>query len=65
MGGMLTWNHMLCLKMKPFLQIFTPILHWTELDVAGPPPHPYPYGSRGPPDLDLFMWRYGYRPQVD
>lgn len=43
-------------------KIFTPILHWIE-GKAGPPPKPlqYPYGSRGPKELDSFIRKYGYR----
>jgi len=46
-------------------KIFTPILHWTE-GKAGPAPKPlpYPYGSRGPKELDAFVRKYGYtRPE--
>jgi len=43
-------------------KIWTPILHWIE-GKAGPAPKPapYPYGSRGPKDLDTFIFRYGYK----
>ncbi|KAG6335637.1 hypothetical protein ID866_3453 [Astraeus odoratus] len=35
-------------------KIFTPILHWIDGKEEGEPPkpHPYPYGSRGPEQLD-------------
>jgi len=43
-------------------KIFTPILHWIEgRDGEAPIPHPYPYGSRGPKDLDDFTHKYGYK----
>ena len=43
-------------------QIFTPILHWIE-GVSGPRPKPvqYPYGARGPKELDAFVQKYGFR----
>ncbi|KAG9012651.1 Glucose-6-phosphate 1-dehydrogenase [Tulasnella sp. JGI-2019a] len=42
--------------------IFTPILHWIEgRDGDKPIPSPYPYGSRGPAELDDFTHKYGYR----
>ncbi|KAH9482678.1 Glucose-6-phosphate 1-dehydrogenase [Psilocybe cubensis] len=43
-------------------KIFTPILHWIE-GLEGPRPRPvqYPYGSRGPKELDAFIGKYGYR----
>ncbi|KAF8238693.1 glucose-6-P dehydrogenase [Tricholoma matsutake] len=43
-------------------KIFTPILHWID-GIDGPTPHPapYPYGSRGPEDLDRFIARYGFK----
>ncbi|KAJ7638830.1 glucose-6-phosphate 1-dehydrogenase [Roridomyces roridus] len=42
-------------------KIFTPILHWID-GKNGTPPHPssYPYGLRGPQDLDKFIQKYGY-----
>jgi glucose-6-phosphate 1-dehydrogenase len=43
-------------------KIFTPILHWIEgLGGARPRPSSYPYGSRGPKELDDFIARYGYK----
>lgn len=44
------------------LQIFTPILHWID-GLAGPRPRPvtYPYGSRGPKELDPFVSKYGFK----
>ncbi|KAH0839738.1 glucose-6-phosphate 1-dehydrogenase [Lanmaoa asiatica] len=43
-------------------KIFTPILHWIEGQTGAPPrPLPYPYGSRGPSQLDGFVERYGYK----
>jgi len=43
-------------------KIFTPILHWIE-GHSGPRPKPvqYPYGSRGPAELDSFVQKYGFR----
>ncbi|KAF8450733.1 glucose-6-phosphate 1-dehydrogenase [Boletus edulis BED1] len=41
-------------------KIFTPILHWIDGETA-PRPMPYPYGSRGPFELDAFIRRYGYK----
>jgi glucose-6-phosphate 1-dehydrogenase len=43
-------------------KIFTPILHSIE-GKAGPPPkiHPYPYGSRGPKELEPFIAGYGFK----
>ncbi|KAH9999333.1 glucose-6-phosphate dehydrogenase [Russula vinacea] len=42
-------------------KIFTPILHWIEgKDGVPPKPSPYPYGSRGPKDIDAFVRKYGY-----
>jgi len=47
-------------------KIFTPILHWID-GQSGPRPHPapYPYGSRGPKELDGFINKYGFRRNVD
>ena len=46
-------------------QIFTPILHWID-GKAGPAPKPvpYPYGSRGPKELDSFISKYGFKRTV-
>jgi len=43
-------------------KIFTPLLHWID-GKNGPPPRPvsYPYGSRGPKELDAFITKYGYK----
>ncbi|KAH9936944.1 glucose-6-P dehydrogenase [Amylocystis lapponica] len=43
-------------------KIFTPILHWIE-GKSGPGPKPvsYPYGARGPKELDAFIAKYGYK----
>nr|GAT59437.1 glucose-6-phosphate 1-dehydrogenase [Mycena chlorophos] len=43
-------------------KIFTPILHWIE-GKQGQRPRPvqYPYGSRGPKELDAFITKYGYK----
>jgi len=43
-------------------KIFTPILHWID-GTDGPVPKPasYPYGSRGPKELDPFIQKYGYK----
>jgi glucose-6-phosphate 1-dehydrogenase len=44
------------------VQIFTPILHWIEgKDGQAPRPVPYPYGSRGPKELNDFVAKYGYK----
>jgi len=47
-------------------KIFTPILHWID-GFSGPKPRPvpYPYGSRGPKELDAFIEKYGYTRNVD
>lgn len=43
-------------------KIFTPILHWIDGKAGTPPkPEPYPYGSRGPKELQAFIERYGYQ----
>ncbi|KAG9052988.1 Glucose-6-phosphate 1-dehydrogenase [Serendipita sp. 407] len=43
-------------------KIFTPILHWIEGKSGQPPrPKPYPYGSRGPKELDEFIGKFGYK----
>nr|XP_018261563.1 glucose-6-phosphate dehydrogenase [Kwoniella dejecticola CBS 10117]OBR83721.1 glucose-6-phosphate dehydrogenase [Kwoniella dejecticola CBS 10117] len=41
-------------------KIFTPILHWIDGKDA-PKPEPYPYGSRGPKQIDEFTNKYGYK----
>jgi len=43
-------------------KIFTPILHWID-GKSGARPHPvsYPYGSRGPKELDAFISKYGFK----
>ncbi|KAI9448211.1 glucose-6-P dehydrogenase [Lactarius indigo] len=42
-------------------KIFTPILHWID-GKEGTPPKPvsYPYGSRGPKELDAFVNKYHF-----
>ncbi|KAH8999287.1 glucose-6-P dehydrogenase [Lactarius akahatsu] len=42
-------------------KIFTPILHWID-GKEGPPPRPvpYPYGSRGPKELDAFVNKFHF-----
>ncbi|KAH9045586.1 glucose-6-P dehydrogenase [Lactarius pseudohatsudake] len=42
-------------------KIFTPILHWID-GKEGPPPKPvpYPYGSRGPKELDAFVNKFHF-----
>ncbi|EMD40697.1 glucose-6-P dehydrogenase [Gelatoporia subvermispora B] len=43
-------------------KIFTPILHWIEgRNGPSPKPVPYPYGSRGPKELEPFISKYGFR----
>ncbi|KAG6817421.1 hypothetical protein H0H87_009066 [Tephrocybe sp. NHM501043] len=43
-------------------KIFTPILHWIDgLDGQRPRPSQYPYGSRGPKEIDAFVEKYGYK----
>jgi len=43
-------------------KIFTPILHWIEgKEGPRPKPLPYPYGSRGPKELDNFIGKLGYK----
>ncbi|KAF8076406.1 glucose-6-P dehydrogenase [Lyophyllum atratum] len=47
-------------------KIFTPILHWIDgRDGPSPHPLPYPYGSRGPKELDTFVSKYGYKRSGD
>lgn len=43
-------------------RIFTPILHWID-GKHGPPPRPkeYPYGSRGPQELEQYIADRGYK----
>lgn len=50
-----------------FIQIFTPILHWIDGQSGPrPQPSPYPYGSRGPQEMDDFIAKYGFkRAEVD
>ncbi|PCH41210.1 glucose-6-phosphate 1-dehydrogenase [Wolfiporia cocos MD-104 SS10] len=46
-------------------KIFTPILHWIDgRNGPAPKPVPYPYGSRGPKELDAFIAKYGYKRTV-
>ncbi|KAI0796630.1 glucose-6-P dehydrogenase [Abortiporus biennis] len=43
-------------------KIFTPILHWIEgRHGPSPRPVPYPYGSRGPKELEAFINKYGFK----
>ncbi|KAF7352776.1 Glucose-6-phosphate 1-dehydrogenase [Mycena venus] len=43
-------------------KIFTPILHWIDgKNGQRPRPVPYPYGSRGPKELDPFIQKYGFK----
>jgi len=42
-------------------KIFTPILHLIDGKEEGSRPLPYPYGSRGPKELDDFTGKYGFR----
>lgn len=43
-------------------KIFTPILHWIEgREGTTPKPLPYPYGSRGPKDLEAYIAKRGYK----
>jgi glucose-6-phosphate 1-dehydrogenase len=43
-------------------KIFTPILHWIDgRDGQRPRPANYPYGSRGPKELEAFIAGYGYK----
>lgn len=47
-------------------KIFTPILHWIDgKNEPAPKPEPYPYGSRGPKQLDQFIKQFGFRRQVE
>ncbi|KAI0003076.1 glucose-6-phosphate dehydrogenase [Russula compacta] len=42
-------------------KIFTPILHWIDgKHGPRPKPSPYPYGSRGPKELDEYIRKRGY-----
>ncbi|KAH9853422.1 glucose-6-P dehydrogenase [Lenzites betulinus] len=46
-------------------KIFTPILHWIDgKNGPAPKPVPYPYGSRGPKELDSFISKYGFKRTV-
>ncbi|KAJ8086633.1 Glucose-6-phosphate 1-dehydrogenase [Marasmius tenuissimus] len=43
-------------------KIFTPILHWIDgKDGQRPKPVSYPYGSRGPKELNTFVEKYGFK----
>ena len=43
-------------------KIFTPVLHWIDgKDGPAPKPQPYPYGSRGPKNVDAFTESYGFK----
>ncbi|KAF4574600.1 Glucose-6-phosphate 1-dehydrogenase [Pleurotus pulmonarius] len=43
-------------------KIFTPILHWIDgKNGQRPRPVNYPYGARGPKELDAFIQKYGYK----
>ncbi|TEB30273.1 glucose-6-phosphate 1-dehydrogenase [Coprinellus micaceus] len=43
-------------------KIFTPILHWVDgQNGPRPKPAPYPYGSRGPKELEEYIRKRGYR----
>ncbi|CED83429.1 glucose-6-phosphate 1-dehydrogenase [Phaffia rhodozyma] len=43
-------------------KIFTPILHWIEgKSGEAPKPESYPYGSRGPANIDDFAEKYGFK----
>ncbi|KAJ7700108.1 glucose-6-phosphate 1-dehydrogenase [Mycena rosella] len=43
-------------------KIFTPILHWIDgQSGTAPKPVPYAYGSRGPPELNAFVERFGFQ----
>ncbi|KAF7332225.1 Glucose-6-phosphate 1-dehydrogenase [Mycena kentingensis (nom. inval.)] len=47
-------------------KIFTPILHWIEgKNGQRPRPAQYPYGSRGPKELDSFIQKYGFKRASD
>jgi len=47
-------------------KIFTPILHWIDGKQGQPPrPVPYPYGSRGPKELNAFIEGHGYKRSGD
>lgn len=55
-------DHWKLTRMYVLVQIFTPILHWIEgKDGPAPKPASYPYGSRGPKELDGFISKYGYK----
>ncbi|KAJ3566309.1 hypothetical protein NP233_g7085 [Leucocoprinus birnbaumii] len=47
-------------------KIFTPILHWID-GKQGQVPRPvsYPYGTRGPKELEGFVQKYGYKRSAD
>jgi len=43
-------------------KIFTPLLHWIDgKDGEAPKPEEYPYGSRGPKQIDEFTSKYGFK----
>ncbi|KIY49230.1 glucose-6-phosphate dehydrogenase [Fistulina hepatica ATCC 64428] len=43
-------------------KIFTPVLHWIDgRDGTPPKPVSYPYGSRGPKELNAFTEKYGFK----
>ncbi|THH33623.1 hypothetical protein EUX98_g601 [Antrodiella citrinella] len=45
-------------------KIFTPILHWIDGQAGSKPiPVPYPYGSRGPKEVESFIGKYGFKRQ--
>ncbi|KIJ70545.1 hypothetical protein HYDPIDRAFT_105287 [Hydnomerulius pinastri MD-312] len=47
-------------------KIFTPILHWIDgKNGVRPKPLPYPYGSRGPKQLEEFIGKLGYKRSAD
>jgi glucose-6-phosphate 1-dehydrogenase len=47
-------------------KIFTPILHWIDgRNGQRPRPVTYPYGSRGPKELEAFIAKYGYKRAQD
>ncbi|KAI9512174.1 glucose-6-P dehydrogenase [Russula earlei] len=48
-------------------KIFTPILHWIDgtNGQQRPRPLPYPYGSRGPKEIDAFVGKYGFTRPTD
>lgn len=44
-------------------RVFTPLLHYLD-NTKEIKPSPYPYGSRGPPEIDDYLDSYGFQPST-